>query len=235
MENRNYATLRDVIMMLVMSWLLVCAPSTKAAVQIVTFSEAPAFVNSFTEREIELPQFNSELGSLQSVTIDVKGTGAFVHGFNHWGGPGSHRELSGEPSLTLILEAGDGKKLVTLYQSGHHHRTFPGHQGGTDSTDGHVEAVNAMGRMTLGSNQELMQFTGCAFIDLFLSGRAGFGHGSLGGQSIQSGLWIAGADIRLTYQYTAVPENSTWLAAGFALLLLVLVGGSNAKTLSSAD
>jgi len=232
MGKGNYSTLGQAIMMLVMTGWLVCASSTKAAVQVVTFLEPPAVVN-FAGREIELPQFNPALGSLQSVTIDVKGTGAFVQGFDHLSGSGSHRELSSQANLRLMLQAGDGENLVTLTQFGY--RGSPGYQGGLGSTGLHLDPIKAASQTTLTSDRELMQFTGCGFIDLFLSGRSGLGHDSLGGESILSGLWVAGADIKLTYIYTAVPENSTWLAAVFALLLLVLVRRSYTQNVSSAD
>jgi hypothetical protein len=182
-----------------------------------------------------LPQFNPALGSLQSIKIDVNATGVFMQSFNHLSGSGSHRGLSCQPILSLTLQTGDGEKLVTLTQLGNHNRTSPGYQGGTDSSRPGLEPLKAAGRTTLSSDQELMQFTGSGLIDLFLSERSGFGHFALGGESILSGLWVAGADIKLTYIYTVVPDNSSWPAAGFAVLLLVLVRRSNTQNVSSAD
>jgi hypothetical protein len=67
-----------------------------------------------------------------------------------------------------------------------------------------------------------MQFTGCGFIDLFLSGRSGAGHSGTGIEGIRNGVWVAGANIKVTYTFTAVPETSTWLAGVFAVLLVLI-------------
>src|SRR5260221_11158777 len=98
-KNRYSRFCQAILVLMIPSWLI-CEISVNAAVQTVIVSEPPAIVN-FSGREIELPQFNPSLGSLESVTIDVKGTGALLQGFNHSGGPGSNRDLSGQPLLGL--------------------------------------------------------------------------------------------------------------------------------------
>jgi hypothetical protein len=66
-----------------------------------------------------------------------------------------------------------------------------------------------------------MEFTGSGFVDLFFSARDGLGRSSSLSASLLAGLWTAGADILVTYNYTAVPERATWLTGVVALLVLV--------------
>ena len=231
MGTRHYAHLRRVIVILIPA-LLVCASTARAAMEVITLAEAPAVLN-FSGREIQLPRFDPSLGVLQSVIIDVKSTGSFVQGFDHLSG--SHRDLSGQSNLRLTLQTEDGETLVALSQFSDRYQSSPGHHDGTDSSGLRLEPIKAAGQATLTSNQELMEFTGCGFVDLFLSGRSGLGHSSSLGNSLLSGLLVAGADIKLTYTYAAVPENSTWIAAAFAIILLVLIKRCNTREVSSVD
>lgn len=194
--------------------LIFCAWSSNAAVQVLTISEAPSFI-SFPAREIELPQFNPSLGVLDSVSIDLRGTGAFIEGFNRSGGAGSHLKVAGQPGLTLTLEGQGDQELLSLSQRAGNYR-WPAAPRGL-----RIEPVTVTGHTTLTSEADLMQFTGCGFVDLFLSARSSWGHAAAGGMSRLTGLWAAGADITVTYSYAAVPETATWLGAGLAVLLLI--------------
>lgn len=195
---------------LLMAILMLGTWSLKAAVQVITVSETPSVSNS-SGHEIQLPQFDPTLGVLQSVTLDLKGTGAFIEGFNHFPGLGSHRGLASGQELMFTLGLPGGGELITITQHAGH---LPGTSNGV-----RIEPFTVYGHATLTSEPELMAFTGSGFVDLLLSARSGHGHGFGLGTGILGGLWIAGAKINLIYNFTAVPETGTWLAAVFALLI----------------
>ena len=191
-----------------------------AAVQVLTESFSPAVAN-FTDREIGIPQFDSALGTLQAVTIDLHGAGAFVQGFGHPGG--GNRQLSTSHNLDLLLEQ-DSETLVSLSQSGN----LPGTGGATGNSFGaHLQRVTLAGQKTLTSAQDLMQFTGCGLVDLFLSAQSGTGNHLPGGRDLHNGFWVLGGEVKVTYDYVAalpavaVPEQPTGIAAGFAGLVTV--------------
>jgi hypothetical protein len=196
--------------------------ATKAAVEVVSFEE-PAAPANYTDRQVEIPQFNPSLGSLQSVTINLRGTGAFVQLFDHQGE--GHRQLSMFEDLTLVLETSNDQILISLHQAERHFFPPSGHPHGyaleAHSSGADIDRVTAAGQKTLTDQGDLMQFTGSSFVDLFLSAESGFGGHSEEGHGIHRGLWIVGADIKVTYDYSAVPEPSTWFAGAFAMLALV--------------
>jgi hypothetical protein len=69
-----------------------------------------------------------------------------------------------------------------------------------------------------------MQFTGSGFVDLFLSAEVTEASRFRAKCFFQDGSWTAGADIKVIYNFSPIPEKSTWLAGGFAILALVLPG-----------
>ena len=209
--------LTTVILSIVASTAWEC--STKAAVEVVSFEE-PAAPANYIDRQVEIPQFNPSLGSLQSVTIALRETGVFFYGFDHAGG--ADRQLSGFQDLTMVLETSSGQTLVSLSQRENHPFPPSGHDADPGS---HVERVSAAGQKTLGSQQDLMQFTGSGLVDLFLSAQSGRGDHLAWEHSFLTGFWIVDANIKVTYDYCAVPEASTWFAGAFAMLALVLAIG----------
>ena len=227
MGNHQYAFLRCPVTLFVMVCWNLCAESTQAAVEVVIVSAPPA-VADYSDREIELPQFNSSLGFLESVTIDFQGTGAFVQVLHSPAEAQSHGELSEQESLSLLLETGEGEKLISLRQSVRHPNCSLRREPGSDWTTVETEPVTVSGQKTLTAEDDLMQFTGSGLVDLFLSARSGDG-----GEEFLDGFWTAGADIKLVYNYTAVPENSTWLTSVFAGLLLVR--RARCRNISSED
>ena len=204
---------------------LICACSVQAAVQVIAISEAPSLAN-FSGHEIQLHQFDPTLGLLESVNIELKGTGAFIQAFSHPTGTGPHRGLSGQENLTLTLGIAGEDDVLTLTQHTNHRR-LPGHSSGT-----RIEPITATGHAVLTSEPELMEFTGSGFVDLIFSARGGLGHSSSPGPSLLAGLWTAGADIVVTYNYTAVPECATWLSAVIAVLVLF---GARKKAFSAGS
>jgi hypothetical protein len=199
---------------------------TRGAVQIQSVNEPPALAN-YEDRRIEIPQFDALLGSLQSVTIDLRGTGAFVQTFDEF--RGLRRSSSRSQDLNLVLETANDETLISLTQP--ENGSF--HSGGRKSipvvnasAGAHIEPVTVAGEKTLTSHSDLMQFTGSGFVDLFLSAQAGMIDRLRDERSFREGLWIVGADIRVIYNFSPIPEFSTWLAGGFAVLILALVTAS---------
>jgi hypothetical protein len=204
---------------------LICACSVQAAVQVIAISEAPSLAN-FSGHEIQLRQFDPTLGLLESVNIELRGTGAFIQAFNHPAGTGPHRGLSGQENLTLSLGIAGEDDILSLTQHANHRR-LPGHSNGT-----RIEPITAIGHAVLTSEAQLMEFTGSGLVDLFFSAHDGLGHSSSPGPSLLAGLWAAGADIVVTYNYTAVPECATWLSTVTAILVLV---GARKKAFSAGS
>jgi hypothetical protein len=206
----------------------------EAAVEVFTVRESPALVNQ-ADREVQIEQFDPSLGSLQSVTIDLQGTGSFLQRFAHFGS--GRGELIVKQNLSLVLETLDGNSLISINQAEDHFYPFSG-SGGSSGFAGHFEAphiygVTASGATALTSESELTQFTGLGFADLLLDARGGLRDHFLRGGGILEGLVLAGANIRVTYNYTPlssisgstvpIPEAGTWLAGGFAMLVLALL------------
>jgi hypothetical protein len=196
----------------------------KAAVESVTIEVAPAPVN-YSDREIEVPEFNPSLGVLQSITIELHGTGDLVQAANAFGE--KHRQLSPLQDLTLRLETSNDETLLTLHQTANHALPASGHAvnlpAERNRTSDDHNAVTLAGQRTLTSEEDLMQFTGSGFVDLFLSAeidelerwRRSEGCWFPGG-------WDVGADITVTYDFVAVPEVSTIFAGCFAVMILFL-------------
>lgn len=204
---------------------------TNAALLTFNVTESPSLAN-YANREVAIPEFNPSLGQLQSVTIDFHGTGAFLQGFQHPGAP--HRDLLIYQNLSIVLETQNGQKLITLNQTptriAHGLGIHEG-AGGGGLTGPTIHRVVAAGQKTLTSEEELMQFTGDGIVDLYLSAHDGMGDRISGRPSLLNGLWMVGANITVDYDYLAVPGNSvvvpepsSWLAAGFALLVLAFTG-----------
>lgn len=195
--------------------LLVCGCnwSSKAAVQVFQFLESPSAAN-VPARELQLPQFNPALGFLNSVTFDLHATGAFIQSFNLLGGAGAHRELSGEHDLTLTLTMpGYGDLLMLSQHAGH---------SPVGSSGLRVEPIRLSGNTVFSAPSGLAEFTGSGMVDLFFSARAT--HSGSGRVGLAAGLWAAGESLKVTYNYTAVPEQATWLAAVLASGVLAWTG-----------
>jgi hypothetical protein len=201
--------------------------SASAAIEQVTVSASPEPVN-YADREISIAQFDSSLGALQSITIDLRGTGGFVQGFGHFGE--GQRQLASNQMLNLTLETADDRQLLALSQNQQRRVSPPGIKENVAFEYNRVHTlsypVTMAGSTTLTAERDLMQFTGSGFVDLFLSAKSGLGNHVAMWRSLNDGFWTAGANIGITYNYlpVAVPECSTWLAGGFAFLSVALIG-----------
>jgi hypothetical protein len=214
MEICRSLTSRFAAVLLILGGSLVWECSARAAVETFTVSQPPMLAE-YAEREIQIPEFDPSLGSLRSVTIDLEGTGIFFQGFDHVF-PGQ-RQLSMQQPLTLVLETSTDERLITLSQSANH--SLNGGAAG-NSADRQNDRVRLAGETTLTSGADLMQFTGAGLVDLFLSAHSGLGTHFSGDHSILNGFWVAGANIRVVYDYTVIPEASRWWLGDCALLVL---------------
>jgi hypothetical protein len=233
MVNRRFVALRLFAVTLVILGVALSIWPLEAAVQLFDVSESPMLVNH-TDRQIEIPQFDSALGTLQSVTIDLQGTGNFLQRFAHFGA--GHGQLLVQQNLSLVLESLNNHTLISLNQTETHLYSFSGLDGGSGFA-GHFETpraygVTAAGTRTFYSESELMQFTGSGFVDLVLSARGGLRDHFIRGGGLLEGLLTAGANINVQYNYTPVsqvvvpvPEVAPWFASAFAFLCLVLKRG----------
>jgi hypothetical protein len=234
MVNRRFVALRLFAVTLVILGVALSIWPLEAAVQLFDVSESPMLVNH-TDRQIEIPQFDSALGTLQSVTIDLQGTGNFLQRFAHFGA--GHGQLVVQQNLSLVLETLNNHSLISLNQTETHLYSFSGLDSGSGFA-GHFETpraygVTAAGTRTLDSESDLMQFTGSGFVDLVLSARGGLRDHFIRGGGLLEGLLTAGANINVKYSYTPVsqvvvpvPEVAPWLAGAVALLGLALTKGS---------
>jgi hypothetical protein len=214
MEICRPLTSRFAAVLLMLGGSLVWVCSTRAAVETFTVSQPPMLAE-YAEREIQIPQFAPSLGSLRSVTLDLEGTGVFFQGFDHvFRG---QRQLSMQQPLTLVLETSTDERLITLSQPANH--SFNGGAAG-NSAGRQNDRVRMAGETTLTSGSDLMQFTGAGLVDLFLSAHSGLGTHFTAGQGILNGFWVAGASIRVTYDFTVIPEASRWWLGDCALLVL---------------
>lgn len=209
---------------------------TKAAVVSFSVSESPSIAD-FSGREIEIPQFNSSLGVLQSVSLDLEATvGRLQSSENQY--PVKRQSLFFQ-TLTIVLDTLNGERLITLNEAPA--RLGPGlgaHQnlgaGSSSQSIGHREFTT--GEMTLLSEEDLMQFTGSGSINLLLSARNEMNRHA-GKENFFNSQWLTGANITVSYNYltpqemVAVPEPATWLASCFAFVLFA--GTVHSKVRSS--
>jgi hypothetical protein len=181
-----------------------CECTMHAAVQEFTFFEQPDLAD-YSKREVEVPQFNPSLGGLESITIELQATGGFLDSFNQLFG--GHRELSKQQHFTLVLETSNNEKLISLSQLvGQPSR---GAKAGS-SPGSRVEPFKIAGEALLTSESDLRPFTGCGMVDLFLSAHDDRDHYLTGEHAFLNALWTAGANIKVIYNYSAIPEPSRW-------------------------
>lgn len=202
-----------------------CSQQAKAAVESFTIADAPGRAGG-TVREIEVPQFNPSLGSLQSITLEVQGAGVFMHGFDH--PSGTDRRLSGRGDFALVLNTSDDPRLITLGQGLPSSFQTPdslpsGFRFQQNTPHGGFQRTILAGQETLTSATDLARFTGCGFVDLFLSVRNRIGPDPAGARNSLSGFWNIGAGVKVTYDYTPVPETPPWRVGVIVLPLLALL------------
>jgi hypothetical protein len=210
--------------------------SVDAAVQVFSISEDPIPVN-FSDREFQIPEFDPSLGILRSITIDIQGTGLF------WQRVETRGRLEGNVAinqkLSLVLETSTDQRLVFLSQTENHQYSALNSRGNRSDGGSYGQwynyEVTASAQKTLNSAADLMQFTGSDFVDLFLSGTEVVRNHLSRTCGLIQALVTAGADIKVTYCYDAVPEPAAWSIAGCALLALALVGLPKSRGASRAS
>ncbi len=92
---------------------------------------------------------------------------------------------------------------------------------GGSSGGAYTYAVTAAGQATLLSAEDLSQFTGQGFADLYLSAEGTLNRFVSGGEGVAEANLSVGADITVSYEYLAVPEPAAWAPAS-----LILLGGA---------
>src|SRR6516164_4763172 len=194
---------------------------TRAAVQVVTIAESPSLVN-YSEREIQIPQFNPSLGTLQSITVDFQATGAFLPGFNRQPKSADNALTYQTPSqhLDLFIEDMNHDRIMSLNRILNQGFAPAGENNASPTPAAHPNQIMLTGSRTLNSDNDLMHFTGSGLVDLFLSAESGIAKQVPLGQSSSRGFWKVGADVKVTYNFTPIPETSTMLAGGFAILVI---------------
>lgn len=196
--------------------------SARAAVEVLTTSVTPSAAG-YTD-QINLPQFDSPMGTLQSVTVQLAGTGNFVQLFQNLGAVPAQVTISQNLGFGLqVRSAGSqlgrqilslGENQISQYVAGAYRggAFFQGSAGGT-----YTYPVTAAGQVILTSAQDLAAFTGQGLVDLYLSTDGTLTQVVSGNLGVADGNLVAGADLTVTYLY-AVPEPTAWGTASLALM-----------------
>jgi len=206
---------------------LLAAPVVEASDGVETQSIAPS--TSFGPiQSVSIPQFNPSLGTLESVTVDLVGTGEFVQKFENLSSSGSQILLT--QSLQIFLGFGGQPSIPTLstgtqlVQPGFNPAAFDGVLNFAAPSGGDtIVPVNVAATETFAKNSDqyiLNWFTGQNSVSLVLSANTSSTAAEDAAAAVDDPI-DAGADITVTYNYSAVPEPRTWAAAS-----LILLGGA---------
>ncbi|HXP62943.1 MAG TPA: choice-of-anchor E domain-containing protein [Dongiaceae bacterium] len=202
------------------------ARSVHAAVETATVSIAPGPAG-YAEA-IRIPQFDGSEGTLESVTISLAATGNFVQRYENMGSEPEPVVISQDLQMGLELRTRNWQfpqQIISLSQiqaSDYRPAAFDGHIGFGGSSGGtYTYPVTAAGQATLVSFEDLAQFTGEGFADvyLYLSTEVTLQQFVSGGQGVAEGSLVVGGDIAVSYDYVlTVPESSAWGPASVILL-----------------
>jgi len=201
--------------------------SVKASIETV-YGSLPATLTSYDDAAVAVQQFDPNLGTLQSVTIQISGTGDFTQYYQNIS-TGSGDTIAVSQTLDMTLALGSAN-ILSLNQVNQHSYAvsawngsppfYSGTAGGTASY-----AVTAGSQTQLTSSADLAAFRGSGLTDLLLSALA---YGSVtdanGGNFFGGSSVAAGANLTVEYNYSSVPEASTWLPAA-GIFIAVIVGG----------
>jgi hypothetical protein len=214
------------IILLLAASLIGClaARPVDAAVETVTVSIA-AGVAGYNEA-ISIPEFDGSQGTLESVTVGLAGTGNFVQMYENLGSEPEPVIISQNLQMGLELRSPlwqFPEQVISLSQSQvaeyrpaafDGRLDFGGSSGGT-----YTYAVAAAGEATLVSGEDLSQFTGQGFADLYLSTEGTLTRFISGCEGVAEGNLRVGADITVCYDYwAAIPEPAAWAPASLILL-----------------
>ena len=201
--------------------------AVKASIETV-YGSLPATLTSYDDAAIAVQQFDPNLGTLQSITIQISGTGDFTQYYQNIStGAGDTIAVSQTLDMTLAL---GGETVLSLDQVNQHSYVvsawngsppfYSGSAGGTESY-----AVTASGQTQLTSATDLAAFSGSGLTDLLLSALADGSVTDVNGGNFFGGSSVAaGANLTVEYNYSSVPEASTWLPAA-GIVVAATIGG----------
>lgn len=219
---------------LLLSTALVAGVGTAAsAATISDTATLGALATNFSGETASVDQFDSSLGTLNSVTIELFGnvSGTFQYESQDGSPATVNMNLSAEVGLST---AGLGEFLVALPTLS---QTF-----NTTAFDGSIDFAGTSGGTVTGLNSsddetttllggDMSEFIGLGTIDLFVSG-VGLSSASGPGNLFQGFSTLAGASVTVTYDYTEAttpPPSPVPLPAGMPLMLVGLAALGIAK------
>ena len=202
-------------------------PAAKASIETV-YGSLPATLTSYNNSAIGIQQFDPNLGTLQSVTIQINGTGDFTQYYQNIS-TGSGDTIAVSQTLEMTLALG-GETVLSINQVNQHSYAvsawngsppfYSGAAGGTESY-----AVTANGQVQLTSAADLAAFSGSGLTDLLLSALAVGGVTDVNGGNFFGGSSVtAGANLTVEYNYSSVPEAATWVS-GVGIMVATIIGG----------
>jgi hypothetical protein len=209
----------------------------QAAIEVVTGALA-AQSTDFRNAPVQIPQFDPRLGQLTSISIEADATGQQTQFFENLGPAAGSVTIA--QRLDLLLASANHHALLRWGQSDQHTYSYGAYDGSLDysgssgGTSGY--SVTASGNVTVNrpttpgpplgtgslSPRDFAAFEGAGFLDLYLSARDQFHFLPHASNLALGTLATAGVDLTVTYSFIPVPEASTWLVAGFAILALAV-------------
>jgi hypothetical protein len=179
---------------------------------------------TYYNKVIGVQGFDPALGSLNSVTVGFTGTGLFTQFFENTSPLSGNILVSTHTLAMSLLQPDAATSLFNLNQFEAHTYAvnpfdgtldFGGTSGGTQTY-----GVNLVGSTILTSGAGLTQFTSASPVSLYLNAVATFSSSDTTGNSARGGMISAGANVSVTYDYTPVPEPSSFALMFGGLLLL---------------
>jgi hypothetical protein len=208
--------------------LLMAAPSVEASDLTESVSIAPS-TSLGSDQTVSIPKFDSSLGTLESVTVNLAGTGDFVQKFEDLGSGG---QVKLTQNLQMFLGFAGQSYIPPLstqtqvVQSEYYPTAFDGVFNFAAPSGGNsTYPVTVGGSANFNAPYILNWFTGQGVAPLYFSAT---GESTLiadDAELIASDLIDAGADITVTYNFqnnvSTLPEPRAWAVAS-----LVLLGGA---------
>lgn len=201
--------------------------AAKASIETV-YGSLPAALTSYSDAPIAVQQFDPSLGVLQSVTISMVGTGNLTQYYQNIS-TGSGDTITVSQTLNMALALGS-ETLLNLNQVNQNSYAVSAWNGSPPFLTGtaggtQTYAVTLADQTQLNSAADLAQFSGSGLTDLLLSAMAFGGVTDVNGGNFFGGSSVtAGATLSVAYDYSAVPEASTWLPAIGIVVATVITG-----------
>jgi len=201
-----------------------CSLPNVASGAIESFSSifAPA-ITTYNSQPIAIQQFDPAFGTLQSVTVKADWSGEFKQFYQNTS-TSSPNNVEISQSLHMILSDGVNNLLVfddsitpPLYSLAVYDGSSPFFTGSSGGKQNYFFA-----RENQIAAPDSTEFIGSGIANLYLSASAYGSAQDSNGNFFGGWNTIAGAIITVSYDYIAVPESSTWLAAVFAVSVLFI-------------